>query len=203
MKKENLLHIFSHMPTLETERLVLRPLRVSDTADMFAYAHDPEVTRFLLWRPHPDPAYTRSYLEYVAGRYRTGTCYEWAVVCRADGRMIGTCGFAAVDCAHNAGEIGYVINPAYRGSGYAPEAVGRVMRFGFDVMGLHRVQARYIVGNEASRRVMEKAGMTFEGVLRQSMLIKGAYCDIGVCAVLVSEFRRKEAAQAGEDGIFF
>ena len=192
MKKENLLHIFSHMPNLETERLILRPMRVSDTADMFAYAHDPGVTQYLLWRPHPDPAYTRSYLEYVAGRYRIGTCYEWAVVCREDGHMIGTCGFANVDCAHNTGEIGYVINPAYRGRGFATEAVRRVLRFGFDVMGLHRAEARYILGNDASRRVMEKAGMTFEGVRRESMLIKGSYRDIGVCAVLAKEFRAAE-----------
>ena len=189
MKKENLLHIFSRIPDLETERLVLRPMRVTDTADMFAYAHDPAVTQYLLWRPHPDPAYTRSYLEYIAGRYRIGTCYDWAVVCREDGHMIGTCGFAGIDCAHNVGEIGYVINPAYRGRGYAAEAVTRVLKFGFDVLGLHRVEARYILGNDASRRVMEKTGMTFEGVRRESMLIKGSYRDIGVCAVLAQDFR--------------
>ena len=190
MKKENLLHIFSHMPELETERLLLRPMRVSDTADMFAYAHDPAVTQYLLWRPHPDPAYTRSYLEYLAGRYRLGTCYEWAVVCREDGHMIGTCGFAGVDFPNNTGEVGYVINPAYRGRGFAPEAVRRVLRFGFDVMGLHRITARYMMGNDASRRVMDKVGMTFEGVRRESMLIKGSYRDIGVSAMLVSDFRR-------------
>ena len=103
--------------------------------------------------------------------------------------MIGTCGFAGVDCAHNAGEVGYVINPAYRGRGFATEAVTRVLRFGFDVMGLHRAEARFILGNNASRRVMEKAGMTFEGVRRESMLIKGRYRDIGICAILVQDFR--------------
>ena len=189
MKKENLLHIFSHMPTLQTERLVLRPLRASDATDMFAYAKDPAVTEFLLWSPHPDPTHTRAYLEYITGRYRIGTCHDWAVVCREDGRMIGTCGFARVDCPHNVGEVGYVINPAYRGHGLAAEAVTRVLRFGFDVMGLHRIEARYIVGNNASRRVMEKTGMTFEGVRRESMLVKGRYRDIGTCAILVQDFR--------------
>ena len=189
MKKENLLHIFSRMPQLETERLILRPMRVSDAPAMFEYAKDPDVTRYLLWRPHPDVDHTRSYLEYLAGRYRIGMHYEWAVILKEEDRMIGTCGFCAVDCPHNRGEIGYVLNPKYRGKGIMPEAVRRVLRFGFDMMGLHRIEARYMIGNDASRRVMEKVGMQFEGVHREAMLVKGAYRDIGMCAILSSEFR--------------
>jgi ribosomal-protein-alanine N-acetyltransferase len=75
MRKENLLHIFSHMPQLETERLILRAARVSDADDMFAYAQSAEVTKYLLWRPHESRDYTRSYLEYLAGRYRIGAHY--------------------------------------------------------------------------------------------------------------------------------
>ena len=66
-----------------------------------------------------------------------------------------------------------------------------MLRFGFDVLGLHRVEARYMVGNDASRRVMEKLGMQFEGVRRGSMLVKGAYRDIGICSVLVNEYRER------------
>jgi RimJ/RimL family protein N-acetyltransferase len=81
-----------------------------------------------------------------------------------------------------------VINPAYRGNGYACEALERVLKFGFEVLELNRIEAKYIVGNDASRRVMEKCGMKFEGVARQSMLIKGKYRDIGKYAILKSEF---------------
>lgn len=191
MRTENLYEIFSKMPELETARLFLRAMRVSDTEDMYAYAKDPEVTRYLLWSPHRTPEYTRSYLEYLAGRYRLGQHYEWAMVCKADGHMIGTCGFARIDCPHNTAEIGYVLNPAYRGQALVAEAAERVLRFGFDVLGLHRVEARYMIGNDASRRVMEKLGMSFEGVRRESMLVKGAYRDIGICSLLVSEYRAK------------
>ena len=189
MKKENLLHIFSRMPRLGTERLILRPMRVSDAGDMFEYAKNPDVTRYLLWRPHPNIEHTRSYLEYLAGRYRLGMHYEWAVILKEENRMIGTCGFCAVDCANNKGEIGYVLNPQYRGREIMPEAVHRVLRFGFDMMGLHRIEARYMMGNDASRRVMDKVGMQFEGVQREAMLVKGAYRDIGVCAILSNECR--------------
>lgn len=191
MRTENLYQIFSKMPELETARLLLRAMRVKDTEDMYAYAKNPEVTQYLLWSPHKSPDYTRSYLEYLAGRYRLGQHYEWAMVSKADGHMIGTCGFSKIECLHNAAEIGYVLNPAYRGQRLVVEAAERVLRFGFDVLGLHRVEARYMVGNDASRRVMEKLGMRFEGVRRGSMLVKGVYRDIGICSILVNEYRER------------
>lgn len=192
MKKENLLHIFSRMPELETPRLRLRPMRVCDTEDMYEYAKNPEVTRYLLWRPHPNPQYTKSYLEYLAGRYRIGAHYEWALISKETGHMIGTCGFAHIDCPNNRGELGYVLNPAYRGQGLVVEAAQRVMRFGFSVLGLHRIEARYMMENNASRRVMDKLGMRFEGIQRSGMLVRGLYRDIGVCAILANEFRQDE-----------
>lgn len=189
MRKETVYQIFSHMPELETERLLLRPLRVNDAADMFDYAHRPEVTEYLLWSPHPDMTHTRRYLEYLAGRYRLGQFYDWALICKEDGRMIGTCGFVRFDYPHNGAEIGYVLNPDYSGQGFMHEAAHRVLRFGFSVLNLHRIEARYMVENAASRRVMEGLGMSFEGIKRQSMLVKGQYRDIGTCAILANEFR--------------
>lgn len=189
MKREELLRIFSHMPHLQTERLLLRPMRVSDTEDMYAYACDPEVTRYLLWRPHTCREYTRSYLEYLATRYRLGEHYEWAMVCREDGRMIGTCGFARIDCPNACAELGYVLNPAYRGKGLVVEAARCVMEFGFNTLHLHRIEARYMIENLPSRRVMDKLSMRFEGVARSSLLVKGLYRDIGKCAILKEEFK--------------
>ena len=188
MKKESLHRIFSKMPMLRTGRLYLRPMRVTDAEDMFAYAKNPEVSRYLVWRAHADIGYTREYLTYLEGRYRQGLHYEWAVICGADNRMIGTCGFSAVDTVHGVGEVGYVLHPDYWGQGFATEALREVLRFGFHVLGLRRIEARYAVGNEASRRVMEKVGMCFEGVRRQAMLLKGAPVDIGMCAILRHEF---------------
>ena len=189
MKQETILRTFSHMPELETERLRLRALRVSDAADMYDYARRPEVTKYLLWSPHPDPMHTKRYLEYLAGRYRLGMFYDWALIHKADGRMIGTCGFVRFDLPHNSAEVGYVLNPDYHGQGLMPEALRRVLAFGFSELGLHRIEARYMVGNAPSRHVMDKLGMTFEGIKRQSMLVKGLYRDIGTFAILANEFK--------------
>ena len=187
MKREKIYKIFSDMPTLDTERLILRPLRVGDAADMFDYAQREDVTTYLLWSPHQSISYTRDYLKYVEKRYAMGEFYDWAVVEKESGRMIGTAGFTSFDFPHNGAQIGYVLNPDFHGRGYATEAASRVLQFGFEELGLHRIEARFMEGNHASLRVMEKLGMRPEGYRRDGMLVKGSYRTVGTCAVLSGE----------------
>ena len=191
MKKEIIFRTFSKIPILQTERLTLRKLTPRDAADMYDYAHRPEVTRYLTWNPHPDLAHSRAYLEYLQGRYAGGMYYDWGIVEKATNKMIGTCGFTEFHCSHNKAEIGYAIHPDYWGKGITAEAVQKIIAFGFEMLNLHRIEARFIQGNERSLRVMEKAGMIFEGFERESMLIKGKYVTVGVCAILKSEWEKK------------
>ena len=194
MRKNELQKIFSDMPVLETKRLLLRRMSKRDAPDMYEYARKTEVTEYLLWYPHRDLDHTKKYLSLLEKDYRMGNFYDWGITLKESGKLIGTCGYTSIDTANLCGEVGYVLNPDYWGKGIACEAVMRVMEFGFDVLRLHRIEAKYIIGNTRSRRVMEKCGMSFEGVRRSSMLVKGEYRDIGVCAVLSSEFygRRDE-----------
>ena len=196
MRKEEISNRFSDMPTLYTERLILRPMQVSDAADMFDYARRQDVTAYLLWSPHPSVQYTKDYLRYIRGRYALGEFYDWAVVCRDDGRMIGTCGFTRFDLPHNGGEIGYVLNPDYHGRGYGTEAAECVLRYGFETLGLHRIEAKFMQGNDASLHVMEKLGMTLEGYRRDGMLVKNRYRTIGVCSILEREYFAARSAEA-------
>ncbi len=192
MKKDLIYRLFSRIPAMDTDRLTLRAMRVADAADMYTYACQPSVTEYLTWEPHADMEETREYLTYVGQRYRTGDFYDWSIICREDGHMIGTCGFTSFNCASDSGEIGYVLNPAYGGRGLATEAVLAVMRFGFERLSLHRIEAHFIEGNEPSRRLMERVGMRFEGYARESMRIKGHYRTIGTCAILRQEFSPRD-----------
>lgn len=191
---------FEYLPTINTKRLTLREMKTSDSRDMYEYSRQGEVTRYLLWREHPDEAYTRSFLKRVRKHYRSYSYYDWAIIYNGSeddddelrsyrGRMVGTCGFAAIDNENNVGELGYVLNPKLWGLGIAVEAGQAIIGFGFNELGLNRIEAKYIVGNTASRRVMEKLGMKYEGTMRSSMLIKGIYRDIGICSILKSEVR--------------
>ncbi len=190
MKKSVVYSLFSKIPTLKTARLTLRKMKPSDYLDMYEYASDERVTRYLLWKPHDKPATTRDYLRYIQTRYHTGDFYDWAVIDNESKRMIGTCGFTRLDFDNNLAEIGYVLNPTFWGKGIAVEAAMAVIEFAFMTLNVRRVEAKYIIGNGASRRVMEKCGMTFEGVHRQSMYIKGEYKDIGMCSIISDEYMR-------------
>ena len=173
---------------LETDRLLLRRMKKSDAEDMYEYACLDDVTKYLLWSPHRSLRHTQTYLASVQKFYRDGSYFDYAVILKSENKMIGTCGFAHIFEGDNSAEIGYVINPKYKGSGYATEAVKGIISYGFRDLGFNRIEARYMVGNNASRRVMEKCGMQFEGIHRSLMLVKGEYKDIGVCAILKDEF---------------
>ena len=185
------------IPVLRSRRLTLREMKSNDTEDMYEYSKDPSVTKYLLWREMKDKRYVRRYLKFVKRRYKNGGYYDWAVIYNGGdpsmpdsyaGRMIGTCGFASLDLENLCGEIGYVLNPAVWGNEIALEAARLVIKFGFEELGLQRIEARYMTGNDASVRVMEKLGMKYEGVHRSYMLVKGIRRDIGVYSILRSEY---------------
>ena len=188
MKKESIHEIFTAIPTLKLERVTLRALHPIDAEDMFDYAKRDDVTRFLLWSPHPDLNYTKQYLTYIHDRYTLGDFYDWAIIERESRRMIGTAGFAKIDAANRWAEIGYVLHPDFHGRGYGTEVARAVVAFGFEELGLHRISARFMQGNAPSLRVMEKLGMTFEGYRRDAMLVKGKYRTIGYCSLIYEEW---------------
>lgn len=184
----SLFDIFDRSPKIETERLLLRHMKLSDARDMYDYARRPEVTRYLLWAPHDSLEYTRAYLKQVERCYRQGTFHDFGVILKENNRLIGTCGFARIDEPNSTAEAGYVLNPDYWGKGLATEALRAVIALGFEKRGFNRIESRYMVDNLASRRVMEKSGMTFEGIHRQSIFVRDGYEDIGICSILKQDY---------------
>jgi len=187
MKKKDL-KLFSKIPELRTERLILRRIRPSDTDDIFAYSRDPEVSKYLLWSPHPDKAYTKSYFSIVDKKYKSSEFYDWGI--EYCGRMIGTCGFTCFDIYNNKGEVGFVLNREFWGAGIATEALERIIEFGFRELRLHRLEARVMVGNSASRAVLEKCGFMKEGVLREAVFAHGEYKDVMVLGLTEREYKK-------------
>ena len=182
--------IFRDLPELETERLLLRKMRLDDAEAMFVYASDPEVTRYVLFETHRSVEDSKSFLRLALEGYERGDFGGWGVVLKDSGAFVGTCGMdAGYAPEHARAELGYVLSREHWGRGLMPEAVRAVIRFGFGRMGLNRVQARCIAENVASARVMEKAGMAYEGTLRESEFIKGAYRDMKLYSILRREYR--------------
>jgi ribosomal-protein-alanine N-acetyltransferase len=176
------------LPTLETDRLILRKMTLDDAEAMFAYASDPGVTRYVTWETHRSIEDSRAFLELALGKYESGGEPDWGIVYKGDHHFVGACGLVNWESEHARAEVGFVLSREYWGRGLMPEAVRAMFSFGFDMMNLNRIEARCIAKNVASARVMEKAGMTHEGTLRQREYIKGAYRDMKLYAILKEEF---------------
>lgn len=187
--RANARSVFRDMPSIETERLLLRSMSVDDAEGMFAYASDPEVTRYVVWETHGTVDDSRAFLELTVSAYQSGEPAGWGIVHKKDGKFVGTCGVVSWSPEHARAEIGYVLARSYWGRGLVTEAVRAMIRFGFERLNLNRIEARCIEENMASARVMEKAGMRYEGTLRQQEFVKGAYRDMKYYAILRSEYR--------------
>ena len=188
MTKSQLIKIFLKTERLQTERLILRKLMPSDYRDMFEYSCLSEVTKYLLWYPHENENQTYRYLEEIQYSYKRGEFFDWAVVLKDSGKMIGTCGYTSFDLPNKRVEIGYVLNSKYWGCGYAPEAIKAAIEFAFAELEFNRAEAHFIEGNSSSLKAAEKCGMTFEGILKDYMLIKGEFKSIGILGVTKDKF---------------
>ncbi|MGH2453956.1 MAG: GNAT family N-acetyltransferase [bacterium] len=188
------------LPTLETERLTLRPLTLEDAADVFAYASEPEVARYVPWEPHRSQEDSRQFIAGTLERSARGGSNTWAIVERASGKVIGSIRMGEVHPVHARADIGYSLGRRYWNQGLTTEAVRAVLRFGFEEVGLNRIYAVCHVANAASERVMQKVGMTYEGTLRQVALIKGGYEDRKLYAILRREWRAQQQEAVGPGG---
>jgi len=180
--------IYRHLATLETERLILRKLTLSDLEDVFAYSSDEVVTRHLRWGPHETLAQTERYLRDVLEGYREGRDGPWGIEHRETGKVIGAIHLFSIQPLHKRAEIGFVLSRDYWKRGLACEALARVLCFAFEEVGLNRIEGYCLLENRAGERVMEKAGMQREGVLWDYVYQKGAFRSFSVYAVLGREW---------------
>ena len=176
------------MPTLETERLVLRRIVLRDAKDIFAYSKDPEVARHVLWSAQKDVSEARDYCRFMMKRYRNDLPSSWGVVDKATNRLVGTIGYMDYSEDNATVEVGYSLARWLWNGGYMTEALARVIAYTFDAMDVNRIEAQHELTNPSSGRVMLKCGMQKEGVLRQRLYNKGRYVDVALYAILREEY---------------
>jgi RimJ/RimL family protein N-acetyltransferase len=149
---------------LETERLVLRPPQRKDADAIFAFASDPEVTRFLGWPRHTSLDDTRAFLDVSTAEWSQWPVGPLLIESRADGRVLGSTGLS-FETPYRA-VTGYVVARPYWGNGFASEALQAVVALASQV-GVQRLYALCHVAHPASARVLERCGFELEGVLRR------------------------------------
>jgi [ribosomal protein S5]-alanine N-acetyltransferase len=158
---------------LQTNRLFLRPLALSDAPALFEARRDPEVMRYWDWPPQESVGEVEGVISDHFPEVADGNVLWWAVALSPDGPAIGECDLSQIDHRNGVAEVGFLFAKRHWGNGYAQEAMGAVIAHAFGSMSLARLWARFHAGNEASRRLLEKLGFTYEGTLRRHILRDG------------------------------
>ena len=175
---------------IRTERLSLRPHREDDLEDLLAFHSLPEVVRYVPW-PVRDRDQTWAALQAKLGQDALRAPGEWlvlAVEVRETGTVVGEVLLKWVSQDRRQGEVGFALHTDFQGKGLAAEAARAVLRLGFEDLGLHRITAHSLAGNDRSARLLTRLGMRQEGHFVHSILFKGSWADQLLYALLDTEW---------------
>lgn len=182
----------TRQPTLQTQRLILRPFTVADAPDVQRLAGEYEIAAMTLLIPHPyEDGMAQEWIQTHAKEFEEGTAVNFALARRDSGELCGAIGLGIDKVNHNA-ELGYWIGKPYWGQGYCTEAAKAVLQYGFEVMGLHRIHSLHFSHNPASGRVMQKIGMSYEGFRPQHTRKWGKFMDVVMYGILKSDWQQKQ-----------
>ncbi|MCP8967545.1 GNAT family N-acetyltransferase [Ectobacillus ponti] len=171
-------------PVLETERLQLRELQLTDAGAVFRCLSNEAVTRYWGVLPFSSIQQAEGFIQSCRDGFAERQRIRWGIVRKEDGAFMGTCGFHAWNKGCSRCEIGYELAEEYWGHGYATEAIRALTSFGFRVLELHRIGAVVYLENTASQHVLEKLGFAKEGILRDYMKCDGKYYDVYMSSLL-------------------
>ena len=178
----------SGLPVLSGVQVTLREMRASDALSLFTLLTTEEVARFI----SPPPSTVEGFEQFIASTYRqrlAGTYACFAVTVKGSDTAIGIFQVRGIDRSLETAEWGFAIGSAYWGTGVFEDGAALMLRFVFDTIGVHRLEARAAVRNGRGNGALGKIGAVREGILRQSFLKNGEYLDQMLWAILADEWR--------------
>jgi RimJ/RimL family protein N-acetyltransferase len=188
---------------LDSPRLWLRRFRTTDAEALARYRNDPDVARLQAW----DVPYTRvqaeRFIESLANVSpgRPGAWFQFAVVLRADGVLIGDCALRTTRTDPRQAELGFSFATPYQRHGYACEAVHAVLHYVFTTLGMHRVFSITDTRNQRAQRLLERTAFRHEGHFVENTWFKGEWSSEFLYAQLASEWQTSSTRQIESDGI--
>jgi ribosomal-protein-serine acetyltransferase len=173
------------------ESASLRPVEDWDVDELDALvaSNRAYLARWMPWPPAQTRESTREFIRTAKAQLESNDGFQAALV--VDGAVAGVFGYHAVDWVHRRTTLGYWLAEPAQGRGLATRAVAALIDHAFGKWDLHRVEIRAAVGNERSRAVCERLGMTLEGVLRQAEWVGGRCHDLAVYSALAPEWQAR------------
>ena len=179
-------------PIILTERLTLRPLTMADAEAIYLYGSDPEVTKYVIFETHRSIEDTKVFLQSTLDQYAKHEPASLGIELSGNGKLIGSIGYLNWNKDHSRIEIGYALSRDFWNNGYVTEAAKGLIDHLFSESDLVRIEARCRPENIASARVMEKAGMKFEGTLRKQIFSKGKHHDMKMYSIIRNDWHRED-----------
>jgi len=182
------------MPVLDIGDCILRNIQKKDYIDLFEYARDEQVTKYVSWEPIKEIWEAKKIIsDYYLIRPRKNMPVGYAIVYKTNNKMIGVIDFTALD-GNLCGEIGYVLNRKYWNKGITTRALRKMVEVGFDILHLNRIEIRHVDENIASEHVIKNADFKYEGTLRKKYLDKKSHLfkDIKTYSILRTEYLKGE-----------
>jgi RimJ/RimL family protein N-acetyltransferase len=167
-------------PPLENDRIRLDPMTQAAAGDAWRMIQDEDIKRFTYIPSEPDDGFIARWISRYENGWEDGSCAGFEIRGIADGTYLGFAALVHLDLPNKQGEIGYMVTPEARGRGAASGAVALLTRWGFDELGLERLELRIDTGNAGSQLVAERTGYQLEGVLRSLAFKEGHRVDTGV-----------------------
>jgi len=182
----------TELPTLDTGQFELRMIRPEDAEDLFAIFGDPEVMRYWSTPALENLEAARVLAREIRQYFDDRSLFQWGLVRPEDDRVIGTCTLSTLDVQNRRAELGYALAQSEWGKGVMTEVLPVLVRFGFETLGLHRIEADVDPRNPASFRLLEQLGFKKEGYRRESYILNGEIQDAVLYGLLKREFEPQE-----------
>lgn len=178
MLNRNVYSVFSAFPLIVLKDVNLRQLHATDSEDFFNYMTHPNVKKYLSEQDTPKSlGNAEEELRYWAGLFNNMQSIYWGIACKKNNKLIGSCGFNLWNKVHNRVELSYDLSPEHWGKGIMTEAVEAITRFAFEDMNVVRAQATVVYDNIGSIKVLEKAGYSREGMLKNYSILHDKVVD--------------------------
>lgn len=172
---------------IQTKRLKLRKMKLSDSASLFNIWSDPEVTKFMNINSFTDESQAVEMIKILNNLSLESKAIRYSIIELESNRIIGSCGYNSIDSSNAKAEIGYDISKDYWGKGYAPDTIQSLMDYAFNTLNFNRIEAKVEPENNNSIRVLQKLNYTFEGTMRKCEMSKGKFIDLSIFSKLVTE----------------
>jgi len=168
---------FNPFPVLETERLILRNITKEDVNEMFVLRSTPDIMKYIARPLHKNIEETDAFIKNIHANIESQDFINWAIALKSDNKLIGTIGFYRMQKEHDRAEVGYMLHTDFHKKGIMQEALTAVIKYGFQQMNLHSIEAVIDPRNKASENILTRNNFIKEAHFKENYFFEGDYLD--------------------------